>query len=206
MRGVMIKIAKLFFLCLVIAIQSIFMQTVFAQTVITQTVATEQFSLSSKDIRPWDFMSAKHEYTGFGCVGGNMSPQLSWSDAPDGTKSFAITAYDPDAPTGSGWWHWQVINIPAEVTELATNTGSATKKLHPEGSQQMRNDYGKYGFGGACPPQGAKAHRYEFTVHALSVEKLDLPKDASAALTGYMIKANTIATAQIVSLYKRHSH
>lgn len=160
-------------------------------------------TLSSHDISHGEFMTKKHEYNGFGCSGGNLSPHLKWFNAPKGTKSFAITAYDPDAPTGSGWWHWQIINIPKNVNELPTGTGAAEFDLTPQGSLQIKNDYGSKAFGGACPPLGHGVHHYRFTIHALSVEKLDLPSDASSALTGYMINANTIESSTIESLYKR---
>jgi Raf kinase inhibitor-like YbhB/YbcL family protein len=159
--------------------------------------------LSSHDIADGEFMSKAQEFTGFGCEGDDLSPQLSWSGAPKGTKSFAITAYDPDAPTGSGWWHWQIVNIPSTVTGIESGAGSTKKDLAPENSMQIQNDYGSRGFGGACPPAGHGVHHYRFTIHALSVEKLNLPKDASGALTGYMINANTIETSTIESLYKR---
>ena len=160
-------------------------------------------TLSSNDIAAGELMNQKHEFNGFGCSGSDLSPQLSWSSPPEGTKSFAVTAYDPDAPTGSGWWHWQIINIPATVTTLATDAGSTKENLAPAGSLQIQNDYGTNGFGGACPPQGHGQHRYRFTLHALSVEKIDLPANASGALTGYMINANTIASSTIESLYQR---
>jgi Raf kinase inhibitor-like YbhB/YbcL family protein len=160
-------------------------------------------TLSSNDIAQGMFMDEKQEFNGFGCSGENLSPHLKWSNAPMGTKSFAITAYDPDAPTGSGWWHWQIINVPVNITELATNTGSATENLAPASSTQVQNDFGARGFGGACPPEGHGVHHYRFTVHALSVEKLELPEDASGALAGYMINANTIETSTIEALYKR---
>ena len=163
----------------------------------------DTFTLSSKDIAEGKFMTKAQEFNGFGCNGGDLSPQLSWSGVPEGTKSFAITAYDPDAPTGSGWWHWQIVNIPNTVTEIAVGAGSAKEGLAPEGSVQIANDFGYRGFGGACPPKGHGIHHYRFTVHALSVEKLELPEEASGALTGYMINANTIATSTIESLYKR---
>jgi len=138
-------------------------------------------------------------FKGFGCEGGNQSPQLSWSGAPKGTKSFALIAYDPDAPTGSGWWHWSVVNLPASATQLAAG---ASGQAMPAGAREMRNDYGVAGFGGACPPPGAM-HRYIFTIHALGVEKLDLPADASNALTGFMINANSLAHATITAVYNR---
>ena len=163
----------------------------------------DTFTLASKDIAEGEFMSKAQEFNGFGCTGGDLSPQLTWSGVPEGTKSFAITAYDPDAPTGSGWWHWQIVNIPHTVTEIAAGAGSTKKELAPAGSMQIANDFGYRGFGGACPPEGHGIHHYRFTVHALSVEKLELPEEASGALTGYMINANTIATSTIESLYKR---
>ncbi|MFT5997354.1 MAG: Raf kinase inhibitor-like YbhB/YbcL family protein [Glaciecola sp.] len=166
-------------------------------------VFAESLTLSSQDIAQGEFMSKAHEFTGFGCSGGDLSPHLKWSGAPEGTKSFAITAYDIDAPTGSGWWHWQLVNIPSTVSELATDAGSTKKDLAPQGSSQIKNDYGSKGFGGACPPSGHGVHRYRFTVHALSVEKLELPDDASGALVGYMVNANTLESSTIESLYKR---
>ncbi len=161
------------------------------------------FALHSNDIRKGEFMDNKHEFNGFGCTGGDLSPHLKWENAPEGTKSFAITVYDPDAPTGSGWWHWQVVNVPTSVTELETGAGSTNTNLSFKGSRQISNDYGIEGFGGACPPEGDGVHRYRFTVHALSVNKLELPENASGALTGYMINQHTIESSSIESLYER---
>lgn len=175
-----------------------------ASLFISLPVLAASFTLSSNDISEGKFMDKKQEFNGFGCTGEDLSPQLKWSNAPAGTKSFAITTYDPDAPTGSGWWHWQIVNIPATVTELATNAGSAKEDLAPMGSLQIENDYGVRGFGGACPPQGHGVHHYRFIIYALSAEKLDLPEHASGALTGYMIKANTLASSTIEALYQRH--
>lgn len=166
------------------------------------TAMADTFTLSSTDIAHGKQMSEKQVFEGFGCSGGNQSPQLSWSNAPQGTKAFAVFAYDPDAPTGSGWWHWQVVNIPASVTSLAGGAGAADSALLPQGSIQIRNDYGFNGFGGACPPVGHGAHRYQFTVYALS-ETLELPDNASAALTGYMVKAHMLASATLEALYQR---
>lgn len=160
-------------------------------------------TLSSDDIANGELMSKAQEFNGFGCSGADMSPHLQWSDVPQGTKSFALTVYDPDAPTGSGWWHWQLVNIPANVAELAANAGHPKHALAPAGSQHVANDYGIAGFGGACPPQGHGIHHYRFTLHALSVESLDLPPNASGALAGYLINANSIAQATIEALYRR---
>ncbi len=156
----------------------------------------DAFKLSSTDIAHGKIMNAAQEFKGFGCGGGNRSPQLSWSGAPAGTQAYAVFAYDPDAPTGSGWWHWQVVNIPNTVTSLPAGAAS------PAGSTAIRNDYGVEGFGGACPPKGHGVHRYQFTVYALS-KKLELPKDASGALAGYMVRANTLASSTIEALYQR---
>lgn len=162
----------------------------------------EPFLLASRDIAHGKFMSNVQEFQGFGCSGGNMSPQLSWSGVPKGTEAFAVFVYDPDAPTGSGWWHWQLVNIPKDVTSLAAGAGDAGKDMMPAGSQSIRNDYGVTGFGGACPPGGHGVHRYQFTVFALP-RKLELPKDASPALTGYMVRASALASSTIEALYKR---
>lgn len=168
------------------------------------SVFAGSFTLSSQDIGNGKFLNKTQEFNGFGCSGGDLSPHLKWHGAPKETKSFAITAYDPDAPTGSGWWHWQVVNIPKTVTEVLAGAGSTDNSQAPKGSLQMINDYGSRGFGGACPPAGHGVHHYQFTIHALSIEKLELPADASGALTGYMINANTIESSTIESLYKRN--
>jgi Raf kinase inhibitor-like YbhB/YbcL family protein len=141
-------------------------------------------------------------YDGFGCSGRNRSPALRWSGAPAGTKSFAVTMYDPDAPTGSGWWHWVVINIAAAVSELPEGAGSANGKI-PGGALQGRTDFGTAGYGGPCPPAGDKPHRYIVTVFALKTEKLDVAGDSSPAMIGFMINANVLAKASFTALYGR---
>ena len=165
--------------------------------------SAETLTISSNDITHGKMMSKVHEFNGFGCTGDDLSPHLAWTGAPPETKSFAITVYDPDAPTGSGWWHWQIVNIPKDVREVTTGAGSVGKKTAPKGSVQVLNDYSMRGFGGACPPPGHGIHRYQFTIHALSVETLDLPDNASGALAGYMINANTISSATLEALYQR---
>jgi Raf kinase inhibitor-like YbhB/YbcL family protein len=170
---------------------------------ISTSVFAGSLSLSSNDISQGKHMTKTQEFTGFGCAGADTSPQLAWSGAPKGTKSFAITAYDPDAPTGSGWWHWQILNIPVAVTELLAGAGDTKRDLAPEGSLQVENDYGGRGFGGACPPAGHGIHHYRFTVHALSIAILELPENASGALAGYMINSNTLESSTIEALYQR---
>lgn len=161
------------------------------------------FKLSSPEIKPGSTMAKSFEFNGFGCSGENRSPALKWSGAPRDTRSFAVTMYDPDAPTGSGWWHWVVINIPADTTELAANAGALNSTTLPKGAVQNRTDYGVAAWGGACPPQGDKPHRYIFTVYALKIDKIDVPADATAALTGYMIHANALGKASFTAKYGR---
>jgi len=161
------------------------------------------FTLTSPDIKANGMIDKKFEANVFGCTGENQSPALKWSGAPKDTKSFAVTVYDPDAPTGSGWWHWSVINIPATATELRPNAGDVSGGNLPQGAKHVRIDYGVAGWGGVCPPEGDKPHRYVFTVHALKVDKLDIPADATAALAGFMINANSIGKAGFTAKYGR---
>src|SRR6266545_879768 len=147
-------------------------------------LAAGTFTLERAEVKPGATIAAAQVYKGFGCDGGNASPSLAWKNAPAGTKSFAVTVYDPDAPTGSGWWHWIVFNIPADVTSL------------PAG-------FGKPGYGGPCPPQGDKPHRYIFTVYALKVEKIDADENASGAMVGFMLNANKLDKASFTATYGR---
>ena len=160
------------------------------------------FELQSSVIAPNSTLANDQVYNGFGCSGKNISPPLRWSGAPSATKSFALTMYDPDAPTGSGWWHWVVYNIPASITELPQGAGDAGGKM-PAGALQGRTDFGTSGYGGPCPPAGHKPHHYVFTLYALKTDKLDVPADSSAAMVGFAIGANTLASARITALYGR---
>lgn len=162
-----------------------------------------EFQLTSTTIKPESTLGVDQVFNGFGCTGNNISPELVWKNAPEGTKSFALTVYDPDAPTGSGWWHWVVYNLPATTTTLAAGVGTADGKKLPAGSLQGRTDFGAPGFGGACPPVGDKPHRYIFTLHALKTDKLEVPADATAALIGYMINANRIEQTSFTAYYGR---
>jgi Raf kinase inhibitor-like YbhB/YbcL family protein len=161
------------------------------------------FTLASPTIKPGSTLTQEQVFSGFGCTGKNVSPALKWSGAPEGTKSYAVTVYDPDAPTGSGWWHWVVYNLPASVTELATGAGDASGANLPKGAAQGRTDFGSAAFGGACPPAGDKPHRYIFTVHALKVDKIEPPADATAALIGFLINANRLGKASFTAKYGR---
>jgi Raf kinase inhibitor-like YbhB/YbcL family protein len=164
-------------------------------------LAGAPFSLTSAQLKAGATLTAKQVFNGFGCSGENQSPQLAWTNPPAGTKSFAVTVYDPDAPTGSGWWHWVVYNLPAAVRELPEGAGSGAGL--PEGAVQGRTDFGAPGFGGACPPAGDKPHRYIFTVHALKVEKLEVPADATAAMVGFSLHATELGKATLTAKYGR---
>ena len=159
-----------------------------------------RFTLSSPDIKEGHFMAKAHEFDGWGCSGNNTSPELNWQHAPMGTKSFAVTVFDPDAPTGSGFWHWLVSDIPAAATGLARGAGKGSL---PTGSRSFTNDYGNKEFGGACPPEGHGMHRYQFTVWALPEETLPVPDGASAAAVGFTLNATALAKATLTATYAR---
>ncbi|ADJ64383.1 kinase inhibitor [Herbaspirillum seropedicae] len=169
---------------------------------LTLPAQAAEFTLTSSDIAEGQSLSIAQVFNGFGCIGLNKSPQLSWSGAPADTKSFAITVYDPDAPTGSGWWHWTVFNIPASVRSLPAGATAPGKGL-PAGSIQGRTDFGSSGFGGACPPEGDKPHRYQFVVWALKTETLPLDAQASGAMLGFYLNAQALATAKLTAVYER---
>ena len=152
------------------------------------------FVLSSPTIAPNGAIPEKHYWNQFGCTCGNISPGLRWTGAPEGTKSFAVTCYDSDAPTGSGFWHWVAYNIPANVTGF--DEGAANSGTLPPGTVESNTDLGKPGWFGPCPPPG-RLHHYTFTVHALKTEKLDVPPGATAAFVGFFLWQNTIDKATL---------
>ena len=157
------------------------------------------FRLFSSDLTEGGVLPKEQVFNAMGFDGGNTSPQLAWENPPEGTQSFVVTMYDPDAPTGSGWWHWIVANIPADVAELAKGSGSGKASL-PSGASQTRNDFGFAGFGGAAPPPGAP-HHYILTVHALKVDKLELDPLASGAMVGFMIYMHSLGKATLTVTY-----
>ncbi|WP_369788734.1 kinase inhibitor [Rouxiella sp. WC2420] len=157
------------------------------------------FTIKSNDLKDGDKMPNGQVFNGMGYQGNNLSPHLSWENAPAGTKSFAITCYDPDAPTGSGWWHWGVANLPADLHELPAGAGSDKGGL-PVGAVQTRTDFGKAGYGGAAPPQG-EHHRYIFTVYALDVEHLEVSEESSGAYLGFNIHFHTLGKASLTVIY-----
>ena len=157
------------------------------------------FRLTSTAFKGGDVLPQGQVFNGMGHAGANLSPQLQWVDAPEGTQSFAITCYDPDAPTGSGWWHWVVVDIPGSVSELAEGAGSGKAAL-PVPALQTRTDFGPPGYGGAAPPPGGP-HRYICTVHALKVPSLGLNADVSAAYVGFNIHFNSLGSATLTATY-----
>jgi len=165
----------------------------------------QSMTLTSADFKEGATIANEQVFNGFGCTGGNVSPALNWSGAPSGAKSFAVSMYDPNAPTGSGWWHWVVFNIPPGTTSLPKSAGDAKKKLMPKGAIQSRTDFGTAGYGGPCPPPGDKAHRYQITVFAVDVDKLPNAKNdaVSAALAGFDLNSHTLAKATLTGLYGR---
>jgi len=161
----------------------------------------QTFTLSSKDVGgqfTGDYIAAN-----FGCSGSNLSPELSWTNAPAGTKSFAVTLYDEDAPTGSGFWHWVIVDIPASATGLKRGAGNIQSNLAPAGSLQSMNDVGTPGYQGPCPDTGEAPHHYIFTVYALKTEKLGTAANSTAALTGYLLNKQMLAKASIIVYYQR---
>ncbi|WP_158817866.1 YbhB/YbcL family Raf kinase inhibitor-like protein [Methylocapsa sp. S129] len=163
--------------------------------------AASAFTLTSPDINPNATIAEEQIFNGFGCAGKNVSPTLRWSGAPEGTRSFAISVYDPDAPTGSGFWHWVVVNIPADASALVKGAGDAKGSGLPAGALQTGTDFGAPGYGGPCPPKGDKPHHYHFTIFAVDVEKLDVDENASAAFVGFNLHFHTLAKATLTGLY-----
>ena len=160
-----------------------------------------RFRVVAPDLSSQGRITLSHVYNGMGCSGQNISPALQWYNPPAGTKSYAVTAYDPDAPTGSGWWHWGMYNIPAGTTALPAGAGNGRNA--PRGSAQGQTDFGTKGYGGPCPPVGDRPHHYQFTVFALKVDRLDIPGNATAAYVGFNLNANKLGTARVNALYAR---
>ena len=155
------------------------------------------FTLTSPAFRDGDTLPLAQVHTDAG--GANQSPELHWTNPPAGTKSFALSCYDPDAPTGSGFWHWYIINLPAALRSLPANAAAHL----PAGARHARNDYGDYNYGGACPPPGHGTHRYIFTIHALDCEHLDLPEDTTTARVGFNVWAHSLGSASLTGTFSR---
>ena len=159
--------------------------------------ATASFAVTSTDVRPGELMADTYAF-----AAGNTSPQLSWSGYPDGTKSFVVSCFDPDAPIPSGFWHWVMANIPASVTSLPTGAGAGDGAGVPAGAVQLRNDFGTMGYGGAAPPTGDRPHRYYFVVHAVDLDALPVDESTSPAVVGFNLAFHTVARAILVPTYQ----
>ena len=157
----------------------------------------DEFTVESTDVRDGEMLASTHTF-----AGDNLSPHLAWSGFPDATRSFAVTCFDPDAPTGSGWWHWVVLNLPVDTTALPRGAGDPSGAGLPTGAVSLRNDMNTKGYGGAAPPPGDHLHRYAFAVHAVDVETLDVEPDAAPAVAGFNLTFHTIARAVGTPVYR----
>jgi Raf kinase inhibitor-like YbhB/YbcL family protein len=160
------------------------------------------FELTSDDIAEGAQLAQPQVSGIFGAGGEDVSPQLAWSGFPESTRSFAVTCYDPEAPTASGFWHWAVVDIPASITELSRGAGDEGGAKLPAGAFQLRNDGGMARYIGAAPPAGHGKHHYYFVVHAVDVESLGVGADASPAFLGFNLFSHTLARAAIVAWYE----
>ena len=188
--------------------KNLLMPVLLCACLVSPASAAEAFTLRSPQVVAEQSLPPEQILNGFGCEGKNIPPALSWENSPIGTKSFALTVYDPDAPTGSGWWHWVIFNIPATARAIELNAGASTNRTIaegtlPAGAVESITDFGKPGYGGACPPVGDKAHRYIFTLYALDTPILDLSPTSMPALVGFSIHAHLLAKASFTAYYSR---
>jgi Raf kinase inhibitor-like YbhB/YbcL family protein len=167
------------------------------------TGSANALTLSSPDINPTGRIAQEQVFNGLGCSGGNISPTLNWLGAPKGTKSFALSVYDPDAPTRAGFWRWVIFNIPPNVLSLPRGAGDPRRDIAPKDAVQIRTDFGAPGYIGPCQPKGGKPHRYLFTIFAVDVDKLDVDAKASAAFVAFILHFHTLAEAQLTSVWGR---
>jgi len=168
---------------------------------INHTLLAQTFTLKSNELGGQ--ATEKQIFNGFGCNGKNLSPQLFWENAPNNAKSFAVTIFDESAPTGSGWWHWLIFDIPPTIKELKSGAGNLSLNATPMGSIQSITDFKIQGYGGPCPPEGHGFHKYIVTVYALKTDKLGLDAYANPALVGFMLEQNVIAKSSLIFYYKR---
>ena len=164
------------------------------------------FKLTSADIGPDKPLAQDFVYSGFGCTGGNQSPALSWSGAPQGTKSYAVALFDPDAMQGRGFWHWLMVNIPASTTSLSRDAGKTDGSKMPAGAAQIKNGFRAVGYSGSCPPATDEPHGYVMTVYALKLAMLQVPAEASSAAMLAAIEADSLGKASLTYHFGRKPH
>ena len=173
-----------------------------AALIVAGATAASAFELTSPDVKEGATVGDEFVFNNFGCTGGNVSPALNWSNAPKDAKSFALFVHDPDAETGgAGFWHWAVVNIPANVTSLPRGDGEMGKPQTKSGLKQINTDFGTPGWGGPCPPKGDKPHHYVFTVYALKADKVDVPPTETASFAGFMANMNMLDKASLTATY-----
>jgi Raf kinase inhibitor-like YbhB/YbcL family protein len=170
---------------------------------VADTNTPSTFQLTSPILAEGQTMRLEQAYNKMGSDGANISPELDWHNTPPATKSFALTLFDPDAPTGHGWWHWLILNIPAHTKSLPLNAGDPTTGIAPPATIQTRNDYGELGYGGPCPPRGDTPHHYIFTLYALKTQNLDINPNTKPEKIKTILEQNTISTATLTGLYSR---
>lgn len=164
--------------------------------------AVPGFTVTSGSFSDGGDLPPTHVFDDWGFTGGNLSPALSWHGAPESTRGYAVSCFDPDAPTPSGFWHWTVVGLPADVTSLEEGAGAAGGGALPRGAFHVRNDYGTAAYGGAAPPAGDRPHRYVFAVHALDTDDLGLDDSVSPAVAAFTIGMHTVARGTITARYQ----
>ncbi len=162
----------------------------------------ENFQIRVTGIQPNGQISNDLVWNQFGCKGKNLSPEVSWSGAPTGAKSFALVLWDSDAPKTGGFYHWMIVNIPSSAHALPAGTGNIEKRLTPSGAVQLKNEYGDPGYGGPCPP-GHQVHHYHFLLYALRVEQLPVDQRTASGTAASLLQKEIVATAEVVGTYSR---
>ena len=165
------------------------------------TLNAQTFTLKSSELGGQ--ATGNQVFNGFGCKGKNLSPQLFWENPPAGTKSYAVTMYDENAPTGSGWWHWIIFDIDSNYLSLKSGAGDVTMQTAPAGSVQSKTDFGSQGYGGPCPTPGSGFHKYTITIYALDTKKLGLGADSAPPLVGFYLSQHVIEKASLIFYYKQ---
>lgn len=182
------------------------MITAFLAAVAFGPASAAEFQLMSSDIGPDKPLAQDFVFSGFGCTGANQSPALSWRGAPEGTKSYAVALFDPDAMQGRGFWHWLVVNIAAGTSSLSRDAGKNDGSKLPAGAVQIKNGFRASGYSGSCPPPTDEPHGYVMTVYALKVSMLEVPAEATAPAMLAAIEANSLGKASLTYRYGRKPH